>query len=336
MSPQLSFDAVEPGLATGAPRLHRPDDQWLASPAFKVAEQTLARKGRSFHWARRFLDPAHADRTTRLYGFCRRVDDLADEAQSHDSAHAALDRVGRDLRAGVSTDPLTVDAIRLFDECEIAVDVPLLLIAGVTSDLDPVRIGTEDELLRYCYRVAGTVGLMMCATLDVTDPEALPHAIDLGIAMQLTNLCRDVFEDALAGRRYLPASLVGAIEPERLVAPDPEDHRRAQAAMLKLLDLADRYYASGEDGLWYLPARARYAILVAGRVYRSIGLRLRRRAPAAWERRAVVPATAKAAISVGALLWLPSRTRGQPHAPALHTALVGLPDINRLAEARHG
>ena len=337
--PMTSVFHVEPALPVRVvvgSGLRAPSGRPPASPAFKVAEELLARKGRSFHWARRFLSPSHADRTTRLYGFCRRVDDLADESQAPEVARAELDLLDRDLRAGVSADPLTVDAIRLFNECDISTEIPSLLIAGVAGDLDPVRITTDDALLRYCYSVAGTVGLMMCATLDATDPRALPHAIDLGIAMQLTNLCRDVFEDALAGRRYLPASLIGDIEPERLIAPDEDDFERAQSAVLTLLDRADVYYASGEDGLRYLPARARYAILAAARIYRSIGLRVRRRTFEAWQRRAVVPSAMKAAISVTALLSLRTQSRDRPHAATLHTALAGLPGIDQHADVRHG
>ena len=77
-------------------------------------------------------------------------------------------------------------------------------------DAETVRVADEAELLRYCYRAAGTVGLMMCRVLDAPEPAAAAHAVDLGIAMQLTNLCRDVADDARMGRRYLPASLTGA------------------------------------------------------------------------------------------------------------------------------
>lgn len=333
---QISFKRVDVSGAVPAIRTRALPGPRRASPAYKTAEQTLAQKGRSFYWARRFLSPVHADRTTRLYGFCRRIDDLADEAQSQDVAREALHQLDCDLCAGVSRDPLTVDAIRLIDECAIEIEIPRMLIAGVAGDLDSVLIEDEDELLRYCYRVAGTVGVMMCAALDVSDPAALPHAIDLGIAMQLTNLCRDVHEDACSGRRYLPASLVGDIAPERLIAPNPNDFARVEAAVSRLLDVAETYYASGEDGLGYLSAHARGAILVAGRLYRSIGLRLRRRALGDWSKRAVVPGAAKVGISVGALLSFPSRVRTRPHLPALHAALAGLPGVDRQDGVRHG
>ncbi len=303
-----------------------------SSAAYAAAHATLAAKGRSFHWARRMLGAVHADRATRLYGFCRRVDDLADETQSPDAARAALHALARSLRTGQSRDPFTADTIRLLQGCQIDPAIPLDLIRGVASDLLPVRIATEAELLRYCYRVAGTVGLMMSAALDVADPRALPHAIDLGIAMQLTNLCRDVREDALADRRYLPASLVGEIDPARLARPSEANQPMVRSAVATLLDLADTYYRSGEDGLAYLPANARGSILVAARVYRAIGGRLRRSRCDYWSSRAWVPMGSKALITIGALAAPPFRQAFRrpvrPHDPGLHRPLAGLLGTN--------
>ncbi len=300
--------------------------------AYAAAHAALAAKGRSFHWARRLLGAVHADRATRLYGFCRRVDDLADETQSPDAARAALFALGQSLRAGASRDPLTADTIRLLQDCQIDPTIPLELIRGVAGDLLPVRVADKAELLRYCYRVAGTVGLMMSAALDVMDPRALQHAIDLGIAMPLTNLCRDVREDALADRRYLPAFLVGDIDPARLIQPTEADRPTVCSAIATLLDLADVYYRSGEDGLAYLPANARGSILVAARIYHAIGARLRRRDYDYWSSRAWVPMGDKAVITAKVLAAAPFRraSRRVPrlHDPALHRPLAGLLGIN--------
>ncbi len=276
-----------------------------ADTVFAAADKLLAQRGHSFHWARRLLSARHAERATRLYGFCRRmddlVDDLADDCASPTAAHEALAVVRLALQTGQSNDPALLDMLHLMRDCGIAPAVPLELISGVESDLGEVRVADTAELLRYGYRVAGTVGLMMTAALDVTTPEALPHAIDLGIAMQLTNICRDVRDDALLGRRYLPATLVGALEPAALIAPVGAVRAAAVHAMSTLLDLADRHYASGEQGLHHLPAGARAGILVAARVYREIGVVLRLRDFDCWSSRARVGVAAKAAITLGAL-----------------------------------
>lgn len=313
-------------------------DSSLAARA--VADDLLASKGRSFHWARRLLGACHADRATRLYGFCRRVDDLADETATPAAAMQCLSDLASALRQGTSDDPLTIDAITLFRELPIDFCIPLELIAGVASDLGRVRVANLAELLRYCYRVAGTVGLMMNAALDVTDRRGRAHAIDLGIAMQLTNLCRDVREDALADRRYLPASLVGDMEPDQLVLPSAGDRKIICAAIGQLLDLADQYYISGEDGLVYLPRDARASIAVAARVYRAIGLKLRSRGCDYWTSRVVVSRTQKISASTGALLALGYHTSrrlpARTHSLDLHAPLAGLPGVELEADALHG
>jgi 15-cis-phytoene synthase len=268
---------------------------------YGAAEQLLIQLGPSFHWARSFLSAAHAERATRLYGFCRRVDDLVDESTSPVAAHADLATLRLALRTGLSDDPATSDMLQLMSRCGIAPAIPLDLIEGVESDLGCVRIADVPELLRYCYQVAGTVGQMMSAALDVTDLAASPHAIDLGIAMQLTNICRDVREDALLGRRYLPATLTGAVEPAALTDPTSAVRAAAGQAVLTLLDLADRYYASAELGLHFLPQRARGGILVAARLYREIGVVLRERDADCWSSRASVNTVRKAAVTAQAV-----------------------------------
>lgn len=279
--------------------------------AYAAADQLLALHGRSFHWARRLLGARHAERATRLYGFCRRIDDLADNAASPADAHAALDAIRQALHDGQSDDAAVRDMLQLMHCCQIDASIPLELINGVGSDLGDVRFADMDELMDYCYRVAGTVGLMMTAALDVSVPEALPHAIDLGIAMQLTNICRDVRDDALLGRRYLPATLVGELPPAALIEPTTAVRAKASDALRTLLDLADGFYASGEQGLHFLPAGARTGILVAARVYRGIGVVLREREYDCWSARAMVGSGGKLAITLRALAETLGARRGR-------------------------
>lgn len=299
--------------------------------ALAAAELVLAAKGRSFHWARRLLGKTQAARATRLYGFCRHLDDIADEATSAETARARLNAASRDIAAGVSADPVIRDGIRLMEACRIPPAIAQELIAGLVSDLDPVRVPDEAALLRYCYRAAGTVGVMMCGVLDVSEPAAFAHAIDLGIAMQLTNICRDIAEDAAADRRYLPASLIGDVVPAELIAPEAARQPLLREGVATLLTLADRYYASGERGLSYLPLRARSGMLVAGRVYRAIGTQLRARDCDFWTGRIAVTDGRKAALTARALLGAPGRRsfwrKPAGHDAHLHLALRGLPCV---------
>lgn len=289
------------------------------------AESVLAAKGRSFYWARHLLGAVHAERATRLYRLCRCIDDLADESQSTALAKQALSRAAASIRDGSSNDPIIQDGLALMRECDIDTIILLDLIAGVQSDLEPVRMPDLDSLLRYCYQVAGTVGLMMCKVLDTDARAAFPHAIDLGIAMQLTNICRDIAADAAIDRCYLPASMVGDLSPDMLLCPSGLLPIQLKACISILLDHAEKYYQSGELGLSYLPVRARGGILVAARVYREIGLQLRARDHDYWSERVVVSPWRKSAITSQALAAVPfSRFFWRPpaeHDKRLHLAL---------------
>lgn len=298
------------------------------------ADAVLRRHGRSFHFAAKLLGARHAQRAARLYAFCRHVDDLADELADELSGRAAdADAARRRLaavRAGLSgtgpADARTSDLRALAEETGMDLAPAFALLDGVESDLAAVRVADEAELLRYCYRVAGVVGLMMCPVLDVHEPDAAPFAIDLGVAMQLTNMARDVGADAALGRRYLPETWVGPVEPEAILAPDPALQEALRTATRRLLERAEAYYRSGEAGLVFLPARPRLAIRAAARIYRAIGARIAANGHRSWDRRAVVSGPRKIALAAGAALDHLRAARARPaHDPALHAALAGLP-----------
>jgi len=198
------------------------------------------------------------------------------------------------------------------------------LIATMTADLSRLHLTSESALLHYAYGAAGTVGVMMCHLLDAEEPgRALAFAIDLGIAMQMTNIARDVLEDAHDGLLYLPAEwMLDGVTAVQIAAGDDQARQQAWQAIQQLLVLAEHYYLSGWQGLAYLPVRARLAIGVALRVYRDIGRRIQRLDAAQyWGRRVVVPGWAKAYQSV---LALPALTLAKPsvHHVALHQPLA--------------
>ncbi len=161
---------------------------------------------KSFAWGGFFLDPTQLHNAATLYSFCRYLDDIADESEDPKVAKDLLTAIDHDLLRMQSDDAV----VQSFLVCARREQIPLQyardLLAGVLSDLDFAGFANDSELLTYCYRVAGTVGAMMCAVLNVREPQALEHAIDMGVAMQLTNICRDVKEDAERGRLYLPAA----------------------------------------------------------------------------------------------------------------------------------
>ncbi len=290
------------------------------------SREVLAERARSFRWAAAFLPGGRHDEAAVLYAFCRAVDDAVDESADRAEAAAALRRIEDELRTRDDDASVAGAVRRLVERGDVPRHAPFELLEGARSDLGRVRVANDAELLRYCYLVAGTVGLMMCGVLGVRDRRAFPHAIDLGIAMQLTNICRDVLEDAAMGRVYLPAArLAAAGESQRAVLAGSADRRAVARVVRELLELAERYYESADAGLRYIPLRTRLAIVVASRLYRAIGRRLLRTGADALRGRTVVPAWEKLGWVLRALVTLPLLSIAprflRPHHAALHAHL---------------
>ena len=301
-------------------------DHIAAGASPDAARAVLRRHGRTFFFASHLLGERHAARAAILYAFCRHVDDLADDASDPHAARAALAGISNALLTRRGADPWTASMLALQASTGGTVAPALALVAGVSSDLETVRIEDEDALIRYAYQVAGTVGLLMCSVLDVDDPSAHPFAIDLGIAMQLTNIARDVGEDARMDRRYVPASWIGDVQPADILAPGPQLQGKLCAATRRLLARADRHYASAESGLGFLPVRARLGILTAARTYRAIGARIADNGYRSWDQRAVVGTAAKVGHAAKAMVAFalsprPHR-RNALHDSSLQTALA--------------
>jgi phytoene synthase len=265
------------------------------------AMSVLQSNGRSFYFAGQLLTPVHRLRAARLYAFCRYVDDIADELVDRTLAAAKLDEVRRDVQSKHSSEPCVMNMLELMRDASIPQEPVLALIDGVSNDVYLSSLRTESELVRYAYQVAGTVGLMMSMVLDVHDREAWPFAIDLGIAMQLTNIARDVGEDAQKGRVYLPTSWIGALDLKDIVAPDAATADTLRDGTQRVLKLAQQYYDSGLSGVRFLPGSARYGIVVAAMVYREIGQVIAQSGYQSWDRRAVVPHSRKLVCASKAL-----------------------------------
>ena len=239
----------------------------LAAPRTAVAERRvvawriLRHHAKSFAWAARLL-PAWCRRdAAAIYAWCRRCDDAVDHEPDPHAAARAVARLRGELDLIYGPDDDLADPVLSgFRDVVRRRRLPRLyadeLVEGMAMDVGCVRYQTYTELLVYCFRVAGTVGLMMARTMGVTDEEALWRAARLGMAMQLTNICRDVAEDAGRGRVYLPAELLD---------------RGSAAAVAELLRRADALYCSGDRGLRALPGRCAAAIRAARLIYADIG-----------------------------------------------------------------
>jgi len=295
------------------------------------AATTMKRNGKSFWFASLFLPGQVAADAARLYAFCRKMDDLADIAVTEES-RAVLARVRGDLKRGDSSILEVQDFLALADQYKLPCEAADYLITTFMQDATTeLHVADEDQLVRYCYGVAGTVGLMMSPILGTHLQQAGEAAIHLGIAMQMTNIARDVLEDASNHRRYLPGCWVQHLTAQEILnASDSHmcDSRELVAsAVLRLLELADRYYASACLGFPCIPARARRGIEIAAAVYREIGTILRRNHGAWWNGRMHVSTSRKLWIAAQVYLGQSPihRLRGNARVDGLSQPLVGLP-----------
>ncbi|NBW96774.1 MAG: phytoene/squalene synthase family protein [Planctomycetia bacterium] len=156
---------------------------------------------------------------------------------------------------------------------DLPLEAAVALLDGMRSDLTPAAGLNEENLLRYCFRVAGAVGVLMCPILGLHDRRFLSHAAALGMGMQLTNIARDVAEDWRRSRCYLPLEWTDGLRPDG-GPPDPERVRRG---VRRILDVADGYYAAGEAGIGGIEPDSRLAVRAAARIYHAIGTRIRKR-----------------------------------------------------------
>ena len=297
-------------------------------------DESLALNGESFHWAKRFLGKKMGLEAAKLYAFCRLLDDMADGDIENGPERLVKIRAAL-IEGNTEADPALRSFAPLMEDQEFPLPVLIALIDGLLDDQrEEVIIADEAELLRYAYRVAGTVGLLMCHVLDCHDPDARVHAIDLGIAMQLTNIARDVLEDAEMGRRYLPTTWTGDISPKQIVAcaqqPDSTEAQIITKSVERLLEMAERFYISGAKGFSALHWRAHMSIAIAAKVYRQIGVQLANRQYIWHEGRQITTRATKLICSLKAISGLFKRIsrRNHEHKSNLHTSLRGLPYVS--------
>ena len=241
------------------------------------AKEVLSHHAKSFRLAALFLPKSNANDAAIVYQFCRELDDAVDEAPSLDVAKKEVSRLRAELRRDIPPSPSVRSYLAVAKRLQIPDFVAQDLLEGVASDLHDVAIQNKKELGQYCYRVAGTVGLMMCAVLGVQQKSAWPFAIDLGLGMQMTNIARDVLEDAQRERVYLPASFLQQVDANSMdVQNQTITQTSLQQTVDQLLAHAENCYARARTGMRFIPIRARLAIFIAMRVYRAIGLTLQR------------------------------------------------------------
>jgi phytoene synthase len=305
--------------------------------------QLFVSRARTFAFASRFLPAERRQAVTAMYAFCRTVDDLADEypvavgkplleawwhwvdgverGQLGPAPAPAPDRPPDENRL------LVADLLEVVHRYAVPPRYLRLLVEGVQSDTERTTMETFPELRGYCYRVAGTVGQALCHVLGAATPEACGRAERLGIAMQLTNVLRDVGEDLARGRLYLPA-----VDVQRFPGADEALARRqVTAAFVSLMRFevarARAYYDVGMPGIFLLPPECRLPILIAGRLYRAILGRIEAQRYDVFSRRASTSGQQKLWASGQAFLTLRAQ---RWHAPAETRTVPALSEVAAL------
>ena len=209
---------------------------------------------KSFNWAGFFLPKKIYLKCSALYDFCRVADNIADSNESIDIKKIKFIEFQKNFNNKKFEDPIIKNMWGLINEFDISLKVVHDLLDGINSDIkDNIKFNKKKDLMIYSYRVAGTVGLMMAKILHVNKKSSLKSAIDLGIAMQLTNISRDVIEDLNNGRSYINFNF---------------------EEIKSTINLAENYYKNSFFSIKEIPFSLRFAILVARRVYRKIGYKI--------------------------------------------------------------
>ena len=238
--------------------------------SFKTNTYSIKSEGKSFYWASFFLPKKNRITASRLYSICRYLDDVADNSKLDTSSQIKniFDQIKENESSEINI---------FFKKNNIKLGILKDLIDGLISDQQNVRVTDERELIDYSYKVAGTVGLMMLPIINTKDAEARKHAIDLGIAMQLTNIARDVYEDAKMNRLYLPKEWLGQVSTSDLIDNKLDDQKKKliELSIKNLIELSDKFYANGFSGMKFIPLRTRLAIFFAAKIYKGIGEKIK-------------------------------------------------------------
>lgn len=274
-------------------------------PTVRNSREMIRVGSKSFSAAARLFDQERREGAYMLYAWCRHCDDVIDGQElgfakarvEERTTQTALRHLVAETRRALSgapmTDPVFAAFQRVVQRYEIPTQYPMELLDGFAMDVEGRRYVELEDTLDYCYHVAGVVGVMMALVMGVSRPQTLQRAADLGIAFQLTNIARDVMDDASVDRVYLPERWLNEEGVALDGVADPKNREQVFRVVERLLGEAERYYDSARLGIRSLEFRSAWAIATARRVYRDIGRLLLQRGPDAWESRNVVSKSRK-------------------------------------------
>ncbi|MBL8976977.1 MAG: squalene/phytoene synthase family protein [Gemmatimonadetes bacterium] len=300
-----------------------------------AARAEFDRAARSLGLIPAIIPPVAREDVALLYCFCRHLDDAVDEAPDTATARARLVRIAGELSGENPPRPLIAAFLAGAARSGLPLECARYLLLGMRADLDPVRLPDTDTLVRYAYQVSAAVGLMLAPLLGIRDPGVLVRVVDLGIALQLSNILLGVAADARRDRVYLPATILTRHQLTQADVLGGAPHARLRPALEEVAALAGVYYRSAEQAAARVPLRYRHGILLLGRLYGGMG-----RAAAANPSAPTTPAGLGLGIRVWRLVELAvlalhpatlGLTREPAHDPALHRAIAGWPGADPAA-----
>lgn len=287
----------------------------------------MRKHGKTFYWASFFLDNAKMEAVYSIYSFCRKIDDMVDEAENLNIAKKKL-RKFMDAWSKGKPHPIISTLKNIPKENWPKQKLVKIFLNGQMSDIKFTSFKSDKALIIYCYQVAGTVGLMVCDIFGVKDKKMRYFAIDLGIAMQLVNISRDIYEDSLRNRIYLPESLIGKYTPKDIANPTKKTSAKIDLAREKIIHLADIYFASASQAIDHLPKGAALAVKLASSLYQQIGFQLIHTQYQHNEKRCYVTPFSKLLITLKIITksLITFKANLKPHNKNLHKFLLTLPD----------
>ncbi|MAI85409.1 MAG: hypothetical protein CMM91_10855 [Rickettsiales bacterium] len=265
---------------------------------------SLKKRSKSFFWASFFFSKNETDQINILYSFCRLIDDISDSNRfDKKTSKKILNKIKIEIINKKSNEITVKNFIKLIKFLNIDEKIPCELIDGVKSDLKKVNFTNIRELENYSYFVAGTVGLMMCSIMKVKKKSLYKHAIELGIAMQITNIARDLREDLDRARIYLPETF------RSFKFKNVEELRNNKTKInlfcndnVKLILYSDVVYSSARQGIYQLPMKHRIPIMLASNLYQEIGKKIIRNPINVWNTRVYVSFQKKILITIKTIL----------------------------------
>ena len=256
-------------------------------------------RAKTFNFASLFFKKSIREDIKVLYSFCRYIDDLGDDS-SIKKTHAIkqLNVIKKSITSNKSNDPIIKKFQILMRKYHISLNAPLFLISAIKEDLEEIDFKNYSQLINYSFKVAGTVGLMMCKIMKTNSPKLNLRGIQLGIAMQMTNICRDIKEDLERGRIYIPKTHRTVVNKGcKEILHNKVLRKKMSKDIEKLIDNSNKIYSNAWNGILDLPLKFSIPIAISCELYKEIGEKIKKDSCQIWERRVYVNLFEKIVIS---------------------------------------